>query len=191
MDYDAYQRLKSAPLKARASVSVDIFREHRSETITTTAGEFSVPGVGSCRMWRRYQRVLRCNSPLVRPEMVVARLDPASSTCPAEDARTPAVPPKPLEGLPYAWLPGRGPRWGEGGVSPVATSFFSFWEFTDRVSICPGTPVNFSFPEFVENVRGDFAIENFNLEDYRRADYASEGIQGADGVRLGLPPAPR
>ncbi|HMF89557.1 MAG TPA: hypothetical protein VKL40_02865 [Candidatus Angelobacter sp.] len=188
MDYDDYQRLKPVPLKARVTVSADIFREHGFETITTTAGEFAVPGVGRCRMWRRGQGMLYCNSPLVRPGMVVVRLDPASSTCPAEDLRPPAVPPKPLEGLPYAWQPARDSRLPQGGVSPVATSFFPFWAFTDRVSICPGTPLDFTFPEFIENVRRDFEIDNFHLDDYRQADYSSEGIKSASGIRLGLPP---
>jgi hypothetical protein len=188
MDYENYQRLKSVPLKARVSVSVDIFREHGFETITTTAGEFAVPGVGRCHIMRLNQLTLRCNSPLVRPGMVVARFDQALSTCSAEDIRPPVIPAKPLEGLPYAWQPRRDSRLAEAGVSPVVGSFFSFWDFSGSVNICPGTPLDFSFPEFVENVRRDFEIDNFRLEDYRQADYSSEGIKNASGIKLGLPP---
>jgi hypothetical protein len=186
MEYETYQRLKSVPLKAYVSMSVDVFRERDSETLKSTGGEFAVPGVGRCSIWGRDRRSLRCSSPLAQPSMVVVRMDPAASTCPAEDAG----PQVPVYGLPYAWERGR-TSGTEGGISPVAPSFFSFWYFNDRANICPGTPLNFSFPQFAENVRSDFTIGDFHLDDYRQATFASDPIRGADGVRLGLPPPPR
>ena len=77
-------------------------------------------------------------------------------------------------------------------MSPVAASFFSFSYFSDLVSLCPGTQLIVSFPEFAENVRSDFDITDFHLDDYRRPDFGSEdGGKGPDGIRLGLPPPPR
>src|SRR5215471_3481899 len=189
MDYETYQRLKSVPLKAYVSLSVDVFREHEFETISATGGEFAVPGVGRCRVWGM-GRYVRCISPLVKPGMVVLRTDPALSTCPDQDMSLA----RPIYGLPYTSLPA--PRWlrrrselPEGGISPVVTSIFYFWEFNDLVQICPGTPLNFSFPQFVENVRSDFAIDNVHLDDYRLPGFQGGAMMAADGTRLGLPPA--
>jgi hypothetical protein len=187
MDYKTYERLKSVPLKAYVSLSVDVFAEHESKTVKASDAEFDVPGVGRCRPWGRDQHTLRCNSPLVQPAMVVVRFDPALSTCPEQDTSLA----KPVYGLPYAWQWGRESRLAEGGVSPVAASLFYFWAFNDRVQICPETPLNFSFPQFTENVRVDFEIDNLNLDDYRQANFESGSITGADGIRLGLAPLPR
>jgi hypothetical protein len=57
------------------------------------------------------------------------------------------------------------------------------------VQICAGTPLNFSFPQFVENVRSDFEIENVHLDDYRLPRLQGGAMTAADGTRLGLPPA--
>lgn len=184
MEQEAYERLKSVPLTARGTVAAEVFREHDFEDVTATGGEFDVPRVGRCRIPEREDRTLRCNSPLVRPSMVVARVDPALSTCPVWE-EAPVVP---LDGLPYAWLPRRKSELAEYGISPVVSSYFYFQSFSGRARICPGTPLTFSFPEFVEDVRSDFEIENVNLDEYRRVTYMSEGIGGANGATLGLPP---
>jgi hypothetical protein len=184
MEQEAYELLKSAPLRVRVTVAAEVFHEHDFEDVTATGGEFDVPRVGRCRIAERDDRTLRCNSPLVRPSMVVARVDPALSTCPDWE-ETPEVP---LDGLPYAWLPRRKSELAEYGISPVVLSYFSFQSFAGRTRICPGTPLTFSFPEFVEDVRSDFEIENVNLDEYRRVAYRSEGITGANGATLGLPP---
>jgi hypothetical protein len=182
MEPEMYQRLRNVPLKANVSVSVDVFREHASETVAATGGEFTVPDVGRCRVWGRGHRAIRCNSPLQQPSMVVVQVDRASSTCPAEDM----VPLEPIYGFPYAWDRGR-TSGTEGGISPVAASYFNFWNFNDRAYICPGTPLNFSFPQFVENVRSDFEIDNVSLDDYRQANFGSDFMRAADATRLGLP----
>ncbi|HLW51930.1 MAG TPA: hypothetical protein VKW06_03720 [Candidatus Angelobacter sp.] len=187
MNYETYQRLRSLPLKAKVTLSVDSFREQNFETVTAGGGEFEVPGIGRCRLWR-YQQVLHCNSPLVSAPAVVLRLDPNLSTCPVEEGKQ-SNPPA-LDGLPYAWWPGRSSELPEGGVSPVASTLFYFWNF-DHTRICPGTALNFSFPKFSENVRNDFEISDFKLDDYRRPDFSTDGISNAAGVKLGLPRPPR
>jgi hypothetical protein len=181
MEPAMYQRLKNVPLKAYVSVSVDVFREHDSEIVAATGGDFAVPQVGRCRVWGR-GRAIRCNSPLQQPSIVVVRVDRASSTCPAEDMG----PLEPIYGFPYAWERGR-TSGTEGGISPVAVSYFNFWSLNDQVHICPGTPLNFSFPQFVENTRSDFEIDNVNLDDYRQANFEVNLMRAADGTRLGLP----
>jgi hypothetical protein len=188
MEYEAYKRLRSVSLKAHVTLSVDVLRESSFENVSATDGEFDVPGLGRCRVVVG-KRELRCNSPLKPPSTVVARVNPALSTC----TDKPAFPPGPVYGLPYAWTP----RFGSGpanyGISPVAASFFSFWNFSDLVRICPGTPLIFSFPEFAENVRSDFDIPDFHLDDYRRPGYGNDDdkMTTADGIRLGLPLPPR
>lgn len=178
--------MKGVPLKAHLSVSVDVFREHDHEIVAATSGEFAVPGLGRCRIWGRDGHALRCNSPLAKPELVVVRVDPVSSTCPDEDVG----PQKPAYGFPYAWQ--RGGNFAvEGGITPVVPSYLSFWYFNDRVNICPGTPLSFSFPQFVENVRSDFTIDDFQLDNYRQLTFSANGITAADGIRLGLPAPPR
>lgn len=183
MDPDEYQRLKNVLLKAYVSLSVDLFREQDFETVAASAGEFAVPGLGRCRVWSRGGPSVRCNSPLVQPAMVILRVDPAASTCPVEDVG----PPAPVYGVPYAWQRGRQSAVA-GGISPVAASYFNFWYFNDRASICPGAPILFSFPRFVENVRRDFVIENVHLDDYRQPTFEGGMLKAADGTRLGLPP---
>jgi hypothetical protein len=182
MEPEMYQRLKNVPLKAYVSVSVDVFREHDSETVAATGGDFAVPDVGRCRVWGtgRVQRTIRCNSPLQQPSFVVVRVDPVSSKCPV------IGPLQPIYGFRYAWERGR-TSGTEGGISPVAASYFNFGSFDDQVHICPGTPLKFSFPQFVENVRSDFEIDNVNLDDYRQANFEANLMRAADGTRLGLP----
>jgi hypothetical protein len=91
-----------------------------------------------------------------------------------------------MYGFPYAWQ--RGHTSGtEGGISPVAVSYFNFIGLIVAVPICPGTPLNFSFPRFVENVRSDFEIDNVNLDDYRQPNFEGGLMRAADGTRLGLP----
>ena len=187
MDYEAYQRLHSAPLTAHISTSVDVFRESRFETVAATDGEFSVPGVGRCRIWQRDQRSLHCNSPLTPPGMAVVRVEPASSTC----LDKMVLPPAAIYGLPYSWERRFSSASVEYGVSPIATSFFTFGYFSDLVQICPGTPLIFSLPELVENVRSDSEIEGLHLDDYRQSRFSSNPITAPDGVRLGMPPPPR
>jgi hypothetical protein len=183
MDYETYQRLKSVPLKAYVSLSVDVLREHEFETISATGAEFDVPRVGRCRISGSYPHALRCNSPLVRPETVVVRTDPALSTCTDQDRSV-----VPIYGLPYTWQPGRKSELPEGGVSPITKSIFNFWQFKDSAQICVGTPLNFSFPQVVENVRSDFEIDNINLDDFRQASFEGGVMTAPDGTRLGLPP---
>lgn len=183
MEHEAYARLKNIPLKARVTVRVDVFREHGFEIVRASTGEFAVPGVGWCRVWDRSRHGLRCNSPLAQPAMVAVRIDPASSTCPIEDVG----PPMPVYGLPYAWQRGRGFS-TLGGITPVAPSYFNFWYFNDSANICPGTPLSFNFPEFVETARSEFEIENVNLDDFRQANFEGSIMRAADGTRLGLPP---
>jgi hypothetical protein len=184
MEHEAYDRLKSLPLKARVTVAAEVFREHDSEAITASGNEFDVPRLGRCRIGEWDTRRLRCNSPLVRPPMVVVRLDPALSTCPGwEDAGL-----VPLDGLPYEWLPSRKSKLPEYGISPVVSSSLYFQSYFAGARICPGTPLNFSFPEFVEDVRTDFEIKNVNLDEYRRSAYTQDSIRGANGATLGLPP---
>jgi hypothetical protein len=115
------------------------------------------------------------------------RFDPARSTCVAEDN----VVQVPLRGMPYAWHSERRSGWPAYGISPVSTFPFYFWQFDNWVRICPGTPLNVSLPEFVENVRRDFEIVNFKVDEFRRPDFSSEGIKDDNGVRIGLEPPPR
>jgi hypothetical protein len=159
MKYKAYSRLKSVPLKARVSVAVEVFREHDFETIQAAGGEFDVPRVGRCRVREKEAENLRCHAPLMKPHMVVIRVNPASSTCPTENGWR-----EELEGIPYSWEAGRDSNLAEYGVSPVS----SFGFYLGRLLICPGTPLNFSFPEFVENTRSDFEFNVANLDEYRR-----------------------
>ena len=183
MEYDAYQRLKSAPLKAHVAIAAGIGREHDFEVVTATDGEFAVPNDGRCRMWPRHNS-LRCNSPLLTPSMVVLRVDPALSTCAPSD-----VAPLPMDGVPYSWHMRRDSRLLKYGVSPVASTSFDFYFKRDITRICPGTPLTFSFPQFSERVRSDFDITNFKLEEYRLGlVWMDNDIKGANGIRLGLPP---
>jgi hypothetical protein len=161
MKYKIYQRLKSLPLKARISVAVDIFHEHDFEVITARSGEFDVPRVGRCRVREKDASTVRCHSPLMKPSMmVVVRVDRLTSTCTARDEDQ-----KPLGGVPYAWEWGSNSKLPDYGISPIES--FQFYFFS-AARICPGTPLNFSFPEFTENARADFDVGAVNLDDYRR-----------------------
>jgi hypothetical protein len=184
MEHDAYERLKSVPLKAQVIVAAEVSREQDFVNITGTGNEFEVPRVGRCWIGEWDYHTLHCHSPLIRPSMVVVRLDPAKSTC-RDWMDTSLVA---LDGLPYAWLPRRRSNLPEYGVSPVVSSTFHFESYFAGKPICPGTPLTFSFPEFLEDVRSDFSVENFNLDAYRRATYAEDGIHAPNGDILGLPP---
>jgi hypothetical protein len=168
LKYKDYERLKSRPLKARVAVAVEILREHDFERITTTADEFVVPRVGRCRLQARDTTTLFCHSPLLKPLMTVVRVDPTQSTCPGlEDNWR-----KPPLGIRTAWESGRDSDLPDYGVSPVVS--FSFY-FSQR-GVCPGTPLSFSFPQFVENVRSDFEIDDMNLDEYRSFRLVDFGI---------------
>jgi hypothetical protein len=188
MEYEAYKRLRSVPLKAHVTLSVDVLREPSFENVSATDGEFDVPGLGRCRVMDVGKRELRCNSPLKTPSIIV-RVNPVLSTCTDQ----PVFRPGPVYGLPYAWSPRFGSGPADYGISPVAASFFSFWNFSDLVRICPGTPLIFSFPEFAENVRSDFDIPDFRVDDYRSPGFGNGDTKmtAGDGIRLGLPPPPR
>jgi hypothetical protein len=175
LKYKDYERLNSRPLKARVAVTAEILREHDFEGITATAGEFVVPRVGRCHLRARDTNFLYCRSPLLEPFMTVVRVDPSQSTCPGLEDNWRELP----LGIRTAWLPGRDSDWPDYGVSPVVT--FSFY-FSQR-AVCPGTPLSFSFPQFVENVRSDFEIDIMNLDEYRTGPFGT----GDFGVILPLP----
>jgi hypothetical protein len=168
LKYKDYERLKSRPVKARVAVAAEILRQHDFEVITAAAGEFAVPRVGRCHLRAGDTNFLLCNSPLLKPLMTVVRVDPSHSTCPGleDEARELS------QGIRTAWEPGRDSDWPDYGVSPVVT--FSFY-FRER-AVCPGTPLSFSFPQFVENVRSDFEIDNMNLDEYRTASSGAGGF---------------
>jgi hypothetical protein len=158
MKYAIYERLKSVRLKAHVAVAVAVFHERSFETIRVTTGEFDVPGMGRCRVRERDKSEVLCHSPLVKPAMVVVRVAPATLTCPALDGDQ-----KP-ENIPYAWEEGSSSRLPDYGINPIESFQFNFYR---SARICPGTPLNFSFPEFMEITRSDFEIDNVNLDELR------------------------
>lgn len=179
MKHAVYERLKALPLKARVSVAMEILREHDFESATPTAREFDVPRVGRCRVWN--PKALQCRSPLLRPSLVVLRVDPDISSCPPlEYGNQLTLPDTMLEGIPYAWesrsASDSGPA--EYGINPVQSFSFYF----RSVGICPGTPLRFSLPQSMAGARSDFEIGQLNLEEYRRPGIFSG--QGAIGISV-------
>jgi hypothetical protein len=64
-------------------------------------------------------------------------------------------------------------RTDAGPISPVETTKLYFWNWDglsdDRLtpSVCPGTPLVFSFPEAVLSSRSELEMSKFHISDYR------------------------
>lgn len=185
--YKSYRRLKGVPVKSRVSLALDLYREPEPRQVALAAREFSVPEVGRCRIDAAGQSWFSCRSPLTQPEMVVARLDPATSTCPVgQNKNEPKKTEEPATSLlPYAVIWGRKSDLPNYGVSPIESFTFNFGlgNKEPRATICLGTPISFSFPKLSERTRIEFETGNLNLEDYR----LDNGSRGTYMIGLGLP----
>lgn len=175
MSYKEYERLRSVPLKAHVAIALEVLRERDFASTSVASSEFNVPRVGRCRVWENDLATLRCHAPLLKPSMVVMRVDLAASTCPIRDEDEN----KRRDGIVSSWESPSDAWLAEYGVSPVS----SFWFYFSEARICPGTVIDLSFPEWVKNTRSDFEIDNLNLNDYRLPKFGFSAVYGVGIVR--------
>lgn len=171
LDRKIYERVKSAPVKLRVSVAVAVFHDERVMQITAGSGEFAVPNVGWCWIDPYRGNEIRCHSPLVKPAMLLVRAESGASTCPAPDNEESSN----ANSIAYdwEWNGDQGPA--EYGLSPVE-SFNLYLSSHDRNSgsrdsICPGTPLRFSFPSLVQRTRVEFQASELQLKDYHKGPF--------------------
>jgi hypothetical protein len=180
LDHKIFDRMKFVPLKARVSVAINVFRDQDAMQITAGRGEFDVPRVGRCWVNAKNSSSIECQAPLVKPETVLVRAESATSTCPvpdeeqsdADEADSAA---KTVNWTSYAWEWNGDQGPAEYGVSPVESfSLYLVGRDNDRflsAQICPGTPLTFSFPKFVQGSRAQFEVSELKLEDYRKEPF--------------------
>jgi hypothetical protein len=180
LDHKIFDRMKFVPLKARVSVAINVFRDQDAMQITAGRGEFDVPRVGRCRVDAKNSSSIECQAPLVKPETLLVRAESATSTCPIPDAEQSDADEedsaaKATKWTTYAWEWNGDQRPAEYGVSPVES--FSLYltgrndDRFERAQICPGTPLTFSFPKFVQGSRAEFEVSELKLEDYRKEPF--------------------
>jgi hypothetical protein len=180
LDHKIFDRMKFVPLKVRVSVAINVFRDQDAMQITAGRGEFDVPRVGRCRVDAKNSSSIECQAPLVKPETLLVRAESATSTCPLpdeeqSDADEEDSAAKATKWTTYAWEWNGDQRPAEYGVSPVES--FSLYltgrndDRFERAQICPGTPLTFSFPKFVQGSRAEFEVSELKLEDYRKVPF--------------------
>ena len=172
--------MKFVPLNARVSVAINVFRDQDAMQITVGRGEFDVPRVGRCRVDAKDSSSIECQAPLVKPETLLVRTESANSTCPIPDEEQSGPDEedsaaKATKWTTYAWE-WNGDQWpAEYGVSPVES--FSLYltgrsdDRFERAQLCPGTPLTFSFPKFIQGSRAEFKVSELKLEDYRKEPF--------------------
>lgn len=169
LKYSAYERMRNTPLKATVLLALDVFHDESASRTSVSSGDFFVPGVGRCRVDAANPTVLNCRSPLLKPGLVVARVDRMASTCPAEeddDHDKEDETSKLRTGVGYSWEWGSDSDLAEYGVSPVESFFFGFYG-PQHVSVCPGTSITFSFPRLTQRTRVEFQAVDLKLDDFR------------------------
>jgi hypothetical protein len=173
LNYKVFGRLDAAPVKAKVSLAISIYRNQDARRIEAGKGEFEIPQVGRCRIDPKHFDYLECRSPLVKPETVLVTTESASSTCPApernEDDQKEAS--TPVNTTASAWAFNADQGLAEFGIDPVESFTFYLWgRNRDRANarICPGTPLTLSFPKFVEHRRVDFEVRELKLNEYRK-----------------------
>jgi hypothetical protein len=139
--------------------------------------------VGPCWLSRDFTGFILCRSALVRPAALLVRIDPYASTCPAPE---PVVKPEPRSTEAYAWESNADSGLADYGISPVkSVDLYLSWRNKSGIEpprVCPGTPLNISFPAVVERTRVDFQVDALQLADYRQENFPTGGFTG-----IGLP----
>jgi hypothetical protein len=177
LGYKIFQRLNPVPVKARFSVAVTIFRDQDVRQIAAGNGEFAVPQVGRCWIDPKDSSDVHCHAPLVKPATLLVRTESAASTCRVPDDEAPAT----ANSTAYAWEWNGDSELADYGISPVE-SFTLYLSSHDRdlriARVCPGTPLNISFPKVLQRTRADFEIGELKLNDYRKGPFRFEFARG-------------
>jgi hypothetical protein len=159
-----FEEIKSENVLATISVAARTFRDKDAETVVASDSEFTVPRVGICRVERQFGGGIVCHYALSEQSTVLVETESSKNTCPAK------VPP------PQGKIAFRsGGNADAGPISPVGTLNFWLWNWegvaqtqnSSAISICTGTPLRFSFPEFVKQMRLELQLQSLHIADYQ------------------------
>lgn len=161
-----FDRIKSGNVTARLDLALKQFQEARQERIIAAAHEFTVPAVGICSLEPMISEGLLCRFPVRVPKLVLVKAIFSESTCP-EDQDQASVPP-----VTYGVNGST-----EGGAFSAVGTFHLFLVSPDRTisvlpkrrkeaSVCPGTPLSFSFPRETQQNTLTLDLQDFPMADY-------------------------
>lgn len=163
-----FDRAKGGASKMEIFFALSVYREENFRSFEVPEGEFRSPGVGVCApTLQGSMAILQCRSAMKEPA-VIASFNTSAQTCPQSPDKPP---PPPGIRLTAERLEGSsGPA--ELGISPIQTFTLYFRNWMDpidkfaAVGPCPGTPLTFSTPVLVQQVRTRVQFEGLRLEDY-------------------------
>jgi hypothetical protein len=175
-----FDQVANSSANVHISFALTIYSEENSQSIEVPRGEFQVPGLGICSAISRDREfLLQCRAPMTSPA-AVASINTSAVTC-APTAGKPPLPPD--KRITAGYFSGSsGPA--EMGISPVQTPVFFFENWVDpegkfsNLGICPGTPVAFSTPVRVEQVRQEVEFDGLHLQDYAERTELGGGVGG-------------
>ncbi|HTW24103.1 MAG TPA: hypothetical protein VMD78_10915 [Candidatus Baltobacteraceae bacterium] len=165
---DFFESVQSGPVDVHFSFALSLYREADSRKVITQAGEFSVPGVGTC--WIDLQQVwdnsaIACHSPIQRPPLIV-RMESRDSTCSPSGTGLPLP-----DVTKHSWNPSDDSP-AAFGINPIQYLTISLSRWLDQgrrdpsPGICPGTPITLSTPDMVQSARVETELDNVRLQDY-------------------------
>src|SRR5579871_690151 len=161
-----FEKIRFAPAAIEISFATKIFQSSNEEVVVVATDQtFPVPRTGMCWLDSGYRDGIKCLAPFFQPVSVFVRVEPSESTCPiAEGGRQ-------SKGELHGWQWATDTDFPDYGFSPVQSFGFDLTGYDgkspERALICPGSPLHFSFPQFIRRTRAEFKFNGIKLEQYR------------------------
>ena len=162
-----FNRFKNAPVRAHASLGLNVFRLGPGTEVLLAGNHLSLPGGARC-LNEPSQSWLKCFAALehATPLFVIAELP--SAACPVSQEATT----EPWAGSPAIFADLSGDSTPGLDFTPIQQfniSLARFYVFEDheiRLPICPETPLLVSKPEFLYSVRDEIDLGEVTLLNY-------------------------
>jgi hypothetical protein len=168
IDKRFYERVASGEVRARLEIAYSLWRDQGAVQTTARERNLTVPGYGYCSLDQAYSSSLRCRTAFSQPAMVVVRSDTPISDCrPTTEGDEPAA--TSVRG----WTDDDGTAF----ISPIEMVNISLRGHPSRevARLCPGSPLTFSFPEKVRQVRIELDLGVLRIADYRKSNVLKFG----------------
>jgi hypothetical protein len=171
IDRKFYEKNQNTPVNVHFVMAITGYRLTGTRDVTARAGEFVVPGVGTCWVDTNGfgSRWIGCRAPLQQPSFV-AQVDSSASTCTPERGEDPDL----HESL-YSWMVSDDSDPADFGIIPVKFFEFVFSEPLSRpespqrkppMGVCPGTPFTILRAEIFQHTRVEAELDGVRLSDY-------------------------
>lgn len=173
-----FEKVQSQAATVHLSLAMTAYRVGPSIRVTAEGRDFVIPDVGICSIHR--SNSVQCRFALQTPPAILAQINSSDATC------------KGAEDEPIS--PGRVARdWkgqsDAGLIDPVGTFDFYFLGWQNEQggsssyskvadpSICPGMPMQISFPQEMGSNRVELSADHIRLADYRDSRVIKLGIR--------------